>query len=57
MAEKVLVLGINIEFLYTNQKRHFDVTLTVLNMSYNEWTKDTRFNPNVEPTRVPILMP
>lgn len=29
----------------------------VPNMSYNEWIKDTRFNPNIEPTRVSILMP
>ena len=26
MVEKVLVLGTNIELLYTSQKRHFDVT-------------------------------
>lgn len=29
----------------------------VPNMSYQEWIRDTRFNPNVEPTRVPVIMP
>lgn len=27
----------------------------VPNMSYNDWIKDTRYNPNVEPRSVPIL--
>ena len=29
----------------------------VPNMSYNEWTKDIRFNPNVYPVDVPTIMP
>ncbi len=27
------------------------------NMSYEEWIKDTHFNPNIEPSEVPIMMP
>lgn len=27
------------------------------NMSYQEWLKDTKFNPNVHPTNVPVVMP
>ncbi|MBQ3433011.1 minor capsid protein [Candidatus Saccharibacteria bacterium] len=29
----------------------------VPNMSYNEWIKDVRFNPNVHPADVPTIMP
>jgi len=29
----------------------------VPNISYKEWVKDTKFNPNVEPTKAPTIMP
>lgn len=29
----------------------------VPNMSYNEWIKDMRFNPNIYPADVPVIMP
>lgn len=29
----------------------------VPNMSYNDWIKDVRYNPGIEPVKVPIIMP